>query len=131
MSLGGGGRDLGNAGAGGVGTGICGMPGGGRNVKPPVKPPGLNSGAETLSGLLPNEGIRVCKVGESLGVLTGEEEATGAPNTNGLAKGLRSRLPNEDCWLWWVSGYTNWSDGVRECACAGSCAEYGAEPLRE
>lgn len=69
-----------------------------------MKPPGLNSGAATFSGL-PDEGARACDVkvgaeteGIGIGTAAGAGAGTGtgidteglkeAPNTNGFARGF-------------------------------------------
>jgi hypothetical protein len=94
LSLGGGGKDVGKTEETKLGSGICGTPGGGRKVKPP----GLNSGAAILRGLLLIDETRVWEAGESEAAMMGEDEANDVPKTNGFAKGLRSRLFKEDCW---------------------------------
>lgn len=95
MSLGGGGgNEVGKTGEARLGSGICGTPGGGRKVKPP----GLNSGAATLRGLLPNEDRRAWEAEESESATTGGDPTNAVPKTNGFANGLRSRLLSEDCW---------------------------------
>ena len=110
-------------------------------VNPP--PPGLNSGAATLSGLAA-EGARTWVgtgivtagtgtgiVGTGTGTGTGIEGMYDVPNTNGFASGLSaSVLAIEDVnaafatdWCSRSAPLWNWSEPSREWASAGSWYE--------